>query len=197
MIAEKTATLSCLGIAALCAGITGWSLLRGFDVPSAAQSQIEAQVGLSSAGFSAPSLQAYSPAFTRPLFDPDRRKEAPSVAGSAAAKARASGLPKMVLTGTVIDDMHRTALLERPGSAAPTPLTLNQSMNGWQLIEIAPRFVTFEKDDERRILKLRFEAPRDGAESFARAYDKTRAQPRRGAKPARLNRASLIDDMDG
>ena len=100
-------------------------------VPPAAVKQVR---------FEPPALARYDAISRRPVFAPSRRPPQPPEP----PRAPPVPPPKVVLTGIAATGDNRTALIQgRDG--APVLLRVNDVIDGWRLIAIGDRSVTFER----------------------------------------------------
>jgi general secretion pathway protein N len=95
------------------------------------------------------SLQSLSATWQSPLFSTDR------TADRSTAKAQASNLAGLTLTGVMIDGDLRVALIKR---ADGPPLKVHQGQalpNGWTLEKLTPTQADFSSDGRTQSLSLR------------------------------------------
>lgn len=141
-------------------------------------------------------LANYEEIVVRPLFSPTRRPPSEEVV-AAAAEAPESPL-KLVLRGVIVTGERRIALFETENGDDEKPrLTIGDSHEGWFLRAIEPDNVTFERDDEIRVLELAFDEPAPRQTRSRR--DRRRLDRRLRRRPpvaGRLRRALDDDDDD-
>lgn len=87
----------------------------------------------------------------RPLFDPARQP----VIEPAQIGERSLSPPDLTLVGVAIGGRNSVALLKKPDAHAAISARLGQSIDGWQLVRIAPGFVILRSGVTDYTVKLR------------------------------------------
>ena len=149
--------------------------------------------------FTLPPLARFDEMLERPLFAASRRR--PSEAAAKAAEVAPESALNLILRGVVLTGTQRIALLQtEKGERKSMRLLAGDSHQGWVLKAIEADNVTFERDEEIRVLELAFDEPPPPPK---------RARSRRGRKivgptprrkknsvPARRRGSANKDDND-
>ncbi|WP_312497204.1 hypothetical protein [Pseudomonas cremoris] len=95
------------------------------------------------------SLESLAGTWQAPLFSPDRSPD------HAVGQAQASSLSSLVLTGVVLNDALRVALL-KPADGPALKVHQGQTLpNGWRLEHLTPRDARFVLDGRTQTLSLK------------------------------------------
>ncbi len=87
----------------------------------------------------------------RSLFDPARQP----VAEPPQAGAQSLAPPELSLVGVAIGPVNSLAVLKRPDARPALTAKVGQTVDGWQLVRIAPGFVVFRANMTDYTVKLR------------------------------------------
>lgn len=136
----------------------------------------------------------------RPLFDDDRRPNAPDATATAGPEPTASGkLASMRLSAVIVAaDGSRTALMQPDGQEQPQRVRKGDQVAGWRIDEISDEGVILNAGAERLVVPLRIfepQAPKGATRAPARrpASDAARRPPPR---PAAAEAAAPRSDAD-
>jgi general secretion pathway protein N len=151
--------------AALACAVAGWSLmtdLRGMsqaDLPISAPAQPDGDAGGTpeleiELAIDPPPIDQFSEILDRPLFASSRRPpDRP-----AAAIEPAQPLT-VVITGILITPAHRMALISPDKGQKARRIREGDTVQGWTVVSIEPRRVTFQRAGAERSLQPRIEQP--------------------------------------
>jgi hypothetical protein len=101
---------------------------------------------------SVPPLAAFAAFNDRPIFSPQRKAIAPAPVGAAAAAPPPP--PAASLVGIIIDAQRRIALIRTASSPLATAVAVGDTLQGWQVTEIAPDRVVLHQGTTDDALKL-------------------------------------------
>jgi hypothetical protein len=148
----------------------------------------------------APALSSLRATLERPLFDDDRRPNAPdAVAASGPESAAAGKLPPVRLSAVIVAaDGSRTALMQPDGQEQPQRVRKGDQVAGWRIDEISDEGVVLNAGAERLVVPLRVfepQAPKGTTRAPARrpAGDVARRPP---PKPAAAEPAAPRSDAE-
>ena len=130
-------------------------------------------------------LSTYAEIVSRPVFTPTRR---PPVAAARAVEAPVVSTLAASLIGVILSADERVALIRPAGGARVLRLRENERLDGWTLVAIEPRRVTFEQAGRRIQLELRFGGAPPTAEPGPAQPGPEVAQPNRrrdGTQPTK------------
>jgi len=102
-----------------------------------------------------PPLQAFANTWEQPLFSPGRQPDATPLGDGTPAS-----LQGLVLTGSLVTDTLRIALLRDAGGKAITLAQGKRLSNGWTLERLEPTEAWFVFDGQQQRLRLRPQAGR-------------------------------------
>ncbi|MDX1540542.1 MAG: hypothetical protein R3349_03975, partial [Geminicoccaceae bacterium] len=93
----------------------------------------------------------------RPLFAPSRRPYIPPATVEPAAGPAEAPLEPLAaeLVGVMLTGERRAALVQREGSASVERLAVGQSIDGWLIEEVEPRYALLRRGGEEQVLELR------------------------------------------
>lgn len=147
-----------LALALLCAGLGGlvYVQLQGLSASPSPASASGAAAELPEPQplpeVEMPAKQEFSAIVERPLFSPSRR---PAEGGETAA-APAQAL-EIALTGVIISEDERIALLRPQGRQRTLRLRQGDTYEGWTVADIREHSVTFRRDGSETEVELKFE----------------------------------------
>ncbi len=147
-------------LAMLCAGL-GWLLYHDLEASIPPPQRIDRPEALLPVpplpdvqDFTLAPLQAYLEVLERPLFAPGRRP--PVQAGPAVTPEQPLGL---ALSGTVVSDQGRFALVRSTEGGAIWRLQIGDEVSGWTLVAVEADRVTFRRQGDERQLTMAFDQP--------------------------------------
>ena len=166
-------------LAVLCAGL-GWVLYHDLEASIPPPERID-QPALQlpplpgEPDFALAPLQAFLEVVERPLFASNRRP--PAQAAPVVAPERPLGL---ALSGTVLSDQSRFALVRPTEGGAIQRLKIGDRVSGWTLVAVEADRVTFRRQGDERQLILAFDQP----PAVPRPAQRQRRRGNRGAADA-------------
>lgn len=178
--------ISLIAICVLCSGFIAYEWVRPYrlsvDPPRLLPDDSIPAAPEIPANRPAVSLETFSDITERPLFRQDRR---PYVAEAPAEpkQPRDTGsdiTAQITLSGVVIDDDERIALIERKQDKKLQQLRQGDTFNGWTLDQIRPDDITMQKGQESRQIALTVKLSRQ------------QAQPHQDGKPADTEKQSRM-----
>lgn len=97
--------------------------------------------------FAMPAIENYQAVLERPLFSPNRRPplEKPTIGGT--------NMFGFILTGVLIDNNLRIALLRRQGDGEVVRSREGEEIEGWTLRQVELDFIVIEKDGREEVLE--------------------------------------------
>jgi general secretion pathway protein N len=98
------------------------------------------------------SLASFAAFNERPIFSAQRKPIAPAPVGAAASAPPPP--PTATLVGIIIDPQRQMALIRTPSSPLAVAVTVGQTVQGWQVSEIAPDRVVLHRGTTDDTLKL-------------------------------------------
>jgi len=101
---------------------------------------------------SLPPLAAFAAFNDRPIFSPQRKAIAPAPVGAAAMAPPPP--PVASLVGIIIDAQRRIAMIRTASSPLATAVAVGDTLQGWQVTEIAPDRVTLHQGTADDTIKL-------------------------------------------
>ncbi len=102
--------------------------------------------------FAMPPLEAFAAVVERPIFSPDRRPPA-----AEAALKEDSAAPQAVLTGIIIAESERIALVRTEADGRIVRLRPGQRVDGWRLVAVEPDRAMFRRGEAEVILELAYD----------------------------------------
>ena len=149
-----------LALAILCTGL-GWLLYHDLEASIPPPQRIDQPAALlpvpplpDEPDFALAPLQAYLEVLERPLFASNRRP--PAQAEPIVTPEQPLGL---ALSGTVVSDQGRFALVRSTEGGAIRRLKIGDQVSGWTLVAVEASRVTFRRQGDERQLTMAFDQP--------------------------------------
>jgi hypothetical protein len=151
------------GTAVVLAAWLAWELtapprLSGAQAPT----PDDAAIALPTLEIAPPDLATLRATLERPLFDDDRRPDAPDAAGATAPETAAASKAAPVRLSAIVvaPDGSRLALVKPDGQQEAQRVRTGDSVAGWKVTEISDEAVSLAAGDQRTVVPLRvYESP--------------------------------------
>ncbi|RDD63067.1 hypothetical protein [Ferruginivarius sediminum] len=190
------AAVPVLLLAGLCAGL-GWQVrkqLEGTHVPAVAQAKVEVAANETpmepepAPSVDLPRISAFEPVVARNLFSTKRQPPPLQDENDDDAPRRVAPL-KLTLSGVVLSDSQRVAILNDPTRQETLRMALGEKHDGWQLIQVQARSATFVRGSDERTIDMSFATA--GEEQGPRKLGQDlRSEPQRRQQTQRTSQPS-------
>jgi len=100
-----------------------------------------------------PPEEHFNEVTARPLFLATRRP-IPIVQTTTQQASQTAALDRYTIVGIVASPAKSSAVLKGDGGGAPVRLNIGQTLEGWTLVNITSRKLTFTADGQQRILEI-------------------------------------------
>lgn len=181
-------------LAGLCAALA-WEVRRQLDethVPAVAEANVELPeqgrgaepAPAAPPDYRPPPAGAFDEVVARNLFSTKRRP--PPLDDAGADGDAGAGVLELVLSGVVIANDHRVAILKDAAGQQVIRLAPGETYEGWRLVALDARRAVFRRGEREATLDLAFapEAPRPGARDPRRAAERARDSSRQAGDEA-------------